>query len=78
MLVTISSNAIITCLGTRVGWTVFPLVFPIVVLFPFSKISSWEIVPVLSFPRDFSNAVFIFQYRLRYLFRGVFVTVKRP
>lgn len=78
MLVTISTNAIVPCLGTRVVWTVFRMVFPIVVLFPFNKISSREIVPVLSFPRDFSSAVFIFQYRLPYSFRGVFVTVKRP
>jgi len=46
MLVTISTNAIVRCLGTRVGWTVFRMVFPIVVLFPFNKISSREIVPV--------------------------------
>jgi len=66
MLVTISTNAVVRRLCTRVDWTVLPLVFPIVVLFPLNKISSWEIVPVLSRPRDLSSAVFIFNYGIRF------------
>ena len=71
MLVTVSTTAVVPRLATRVGWTVFPLVDPVVVLFAFNKISYWEVVPVLSFPRDFSSAVCIFQYCLRYSFHGV-------
>lgn len=68
MLVTISIKAIVRRLGNRVGWTVFPLVFPIVVLFPFNKIYSSEIVPVLWFPRDFPSAILIFSivYSIRF------------